>query len=303
MYSVVLAAMLTAGEVTPDFGRGCHGCYGGCHGCYGCGGCFGCYGCGGCFGCYGCSGCYGGCYGCWGCGGCYGCGGCFGCYGCGGCYGSCFGCYGCGGGCYGCHGGVVIIKQAPAPPKKEEKKDKKDKKTSVDEDRATVIVEVPADTGLFVQGQSVPMTSTTRTFTTPELEPGRTYYYNMKAVGDRNGLLVSQTKQVAIKAGETVRVEFRDLQAESGAAVARVSVRLPEDARLFVDGVACPLKSSKREFDTPKLEPGQKYSYTLKAEVVRDGQTLSEEKQVILQAGRKVEVDFNKLRSEAAASR
>jgi len=100
-----------------------------------------------------------------------------------------------------------------------------------------------------------------------------------------------------------VRVAFEDLKPETGVASARVSVRLPADARLFVDGVPCPLKSSTREFDTPKLEPGRRYSYTLKAELVRDGQTLTEEKQVILQAGRKVNVNFDRLNAESAASR
>jgi uncharacterized protein (TIGR03000 family) len=193
----------------------------------------------------------------------------------------------------------VIIKEAP---KKDDKKDDK-KKTSVDPNRASVVVEVPAEAGLFVDGQSVPMPSRTQTFDTPALAPGQTYYYTMRAVGDREGQLISQTKRVEVRAGETVRVSFADLQPESGAAVARVSVRLPADARLFVDGVACPLTSSKREFDTPTLEPGRKYSYTLEAQLVRDGQTLTEKKQVILQAGRKVTVNFEKLRTEAAASR
>src|SRR5262245_22932795 len=61
MYSLVLAAMLTTGEVTPNSCRGCWGCYG-CCGCYSCRGCYGCYGCyGGCHGCYSCSGCWGCC--------------------------------------------------------------------------------------------------------------------------------------------------------------------------------------------------------------------------------------------------
>src|SRR5262245_2417760 len=66
MYSVVLAAVLTTGANTPEWGHGCFGCHG-CHGCFGCygGNAFSCYGCGGCFGCYGCYGCYGGCYGCY----------------------------------------------------------------------------------------------------------------------------------------------------------------------------------------------------------------------------------------------
>ena len=77
------------------------------------------------------------------------------------------------------------------------------------------------------------------------------------------------------KAGSTdtdkLVAAFRDLKVEEPAvSVARLTVKVPEDARLYVDGVRCPLTTDTRTFDTPELEAGRKYSYTLKAEVVRD---------------------------------
>src|SRR5262245_28498571 len=47
--------------------------------------------------------------------------------------------------------------------------------------------------------------------------------------------------------------------------VARITVRLPADAKLFVDNAECPLTSAVRTFATPKLEQGKKYYYTLRA--------------------------------------
>jgi uncharacterized protein (TIGR03000 family) len=88
-----------------------------------------------------------------------------------------------------------------------------------------------------------------------------------------------------------------------GETVGRVTVRLPEDARLFVDGVSCPLTSATRSFETPPLEPGKKYEYTLKAEVMRDGEPYSDSKRVVVQAGKEATVDFGDLRPVQAARR
>src|SRR5262245_7116538 len=77
------------------------------------------------------------------------------------------------------------------------------------------------------------------------------------------------------------------------AAPARITVHVPADAKVTVDGVECPLTSGARTFDTPKLQPGQQFYYTVQAEVVRDGKTRTETKRVIFEAGRKIDVEFS----------
>jgi uncharacterized protein (TIGR03000 family) len=71
--------------------------------------------------------------------------------------------------------------------------------------------------------------------------------------------------------------------------VARVTIDLPADARVWVDNVFCPVRS----FDTPELEPGRKYFYTVRAELVRDGQTIVQSRRVTLSAGQDVNVNFS----------
>lgn len=281
MYSVILATMLTTTTATPSWGWGCWGCKGcGCScSCYGCWGCHGCWG--GCHGCWGCS-----CYGGWGCYGCHG-----GCYG---CYGSCYGCYG--GyahsyGCYACTGcGAVIVKPAVLVPKME--------KTSADS--AKVEVQMPDDAVLYIDGQRTPLTSTSRVFATPTLAPNQNYYYTLKAEALRDGKVVEETRRVVVRAGSVAQVELRNLEqvvteTTAVAAAARITVRLPEEAKLFVDGQACPLTSTPRSFDTPKLEAGRKFYYTLKAEMVRDGQTMVQSQRVVIEAGKKVDVSLENL--------
>ena len=80
---------------------------------------------------------------------------------------------------------------------------------------------------------------------------------------------------------------------KDGAAVpapATISVSLPADARLMVDGIATRAASATRSFVTPALEAGKDYQYTLLAEVVRDGKTLSASEVVTVRAGQRTAV-------------
>ncbi|MHB1426326.1 MAG: TIGR03000 domain-containing protein [Gemmataceae bacterium] len=282
MYSIVLATMLTTGAASPSWGcHGCHGCCGGCYGC--CGGCWGC--CGGCWGCCG------GCWGCWG-----------GCYGCYGCYGCCGGCYG----CYGCYGGMVALAPAavfapgtviapgtvvPSQPAIQVPPQKDEKKSSYLGNAAAVIVKAPAGVQLSVEDRPLPRTATEETFRTPELQAGYSYTYTFKAQTVREGKTVAYTKKVKVRSGQTAMADFTKLLSE-GKDAATVTVKLPADARLYVDGVFCPLTSTTRSFNTPELDAGQKYYYTLKSEVIRDGVVRETSKRVVVEAGREVAVEF-----------
>ncbi len=235
MYGVVLMTAMATTSATPDCWFSCKvscgGCYGGCYGC--CGGCYGCYGCGGCHGCYG---------GCWGCGG--GCwGGCHGCYGCsGGCWGSCSGCWGCSG-CYGCYGGSSygVPMSAPvanpaAPAASGSPMGYLSPSTTVPATTypsnvqtslyltpvsnqtttapAKLAISLPADAKLYVDGQLTTSTTENRTFTTPALQSGLTYFYDLKAEITRDGLTHTENKRVIVRSGDNIRTSFNVLEAK-----------------------------------------------------------------------------------------
>ena len=84
-------------------------------------------------------------------------------------------------------------------------------------------------------------------------------------------------------------------------APATIVVSLPAEARLIIDGNSTTSTSARRVFTSPALQPGQTYVYTLRAEIVRDGQTMSETQQVTVRAGEQTPVTFNM--SQAVASR
>ena len=107
------------------------------------------------------------------------------------------------------------------------------------------------------------------------------------------------------KGGE--KKEFkREEQKRDEAAVpgdkARVVVSLPADARLWVDGIECPLSGTQRTFDTPNLDPQLRYGYTLRVALQRNGQLVQDSRVVPLTPGRRVEVDFNGVGAVRTAS-
>lgn len=240
MYSMVLAMALSGGAATPAD----HGCIGsGCHGVVVSHGCWGssCHGgghrlLGGLFkghGCHGCSSachgysCSSSCHGCSGWASCHSCNGCNGCHGghrllgrlfkghgCHGCHSShgCHGCYvshGChmSHDCAGCHGGAVKTmpaapaKEAAPAPKKEGGKEEANANRS-----ATLIVSLPAEAKLAIDGNATTSTTATRVFTTPDLDAGVDFAYTLTAELKRDGQTLTASKQVTVRAGQETRV-------------------------------------------------------------------------------------------------
>jgi uncharacterized protein (TIGR03000 family) len=76
------------------------------------------------------------------------------------------------------------------------------------------------------------------------------------------------------------------------AAPATLVVHLPADARLFVDGTPTSSISDTRLFTSPALQKGKTFSYILKSEIVRNGQTLLSEQEVRVRAGERTQVEM-----------
>ncbi|MCU0702514.1 MAG: TIGR03000 domain-containing protein [Fimbriiglobus sp.] len=84
-------------------------------------------------------------------------------------------------------------------------------------------------------------------------------------------------------------------QAKPQAAPARLTIELPADAKLYVDGVLVKGATNSRNFHTPDLPTGKSFYYDLKAEMVVDGETVTEEKRVVVKAGDAANESFVKL--------
>jgi uncharacterized protein (TIGR03000 family) len=69
-------------------------------------------------------------------------------------------------------------------------------------------VTLPADAKLIIDGKPTVQTSESRTFESPSLTPGKTYYYTLQATAVRDGKTETVTKKVEVRAGEATRVKI-----------------------------------------------------------------------------------------------
>jgi uncharacterized protein (TIGR03000 family) len=105
-----------------------------------------------------------------------------------------------------------LQKQKPAddedmPPKKKKKPQPKDDDDARHQhNRAVIVVTLPEGARLFLEDQETrQQTSRRRTFLTPELTPGVTYYYEFTIRADN---AASETRRVAFRAGTEARLSF-----------------------------------------------------------------------------------------------
>ncbi len=74
---------------------------------------------------------------------------------------------------------------------------------------------------------------------------------------------------------------------------ATVIVHLPAAATLTIDGQLTQSRSARRVFHSPPLDSGKTYTYTLRAEMNRDGRFVNTEKTIEVRAGQTTELTLN----------
>jgi len=82
---------------------------------------------------------------------------------------------------------------------------------------------------------------------------------------------------------------------------ATLRLALPPDAQLTVNGEATAVISDRPVFIAPDLQPGRKYTYTLKATVTRAGKAQTVTRQVVVRVGDKVRVDLSPVEARTPA--
>jgi uncharacterized protein (TIGR03000 family) len=239
------------------------------------------------------------------------------------------------------------------------------RKVPLDNDatRGRVLVRLPADGKLFVEGKPLDVTNGERTFVTPPLPTDREAVYSFKVEYARDGETVTHSRKVKVRANGTTVVDFVDLigggvraaakgepvtslppaptvttpptdavrapaptapsppafdsrtttkpadpkggevptvKPPAGLEVAKITVKLPPGATLFVNGGKNDRSETVREFTTPTLAPNKVYQYTMRAELNRNGLPEYQESKVEFRAGDALTVDFTSLGEPAA---
>jgi uncharacterized protein (TIGR03000 family) len=70
-------------------------------------------------------------------------------------------------------------------------------------------------------------------------------------------------------------------------------VRVPENAKVFIEDKPTQSTGDTRTYVSPPLPPSGEFHYTVRAEIVREGQTIAAGKAVTVRAGRPTQVTFD----------
>jgi len=89
---------------------------------------------------------------------------------------------------------------------------------TVDSTSVTLVVDLPEDATLTVNGSATTSTSSSRVYMTSGLEAGKSYQYTLTAQVTRDGVQQTVTRQVTVRTGEETRVS---LEMPTAAVVAR----------------------------------------------------------------------------------
>lgn len=73
---------------------------------------------------------------------------------------------------------------------------------------------------------------------------------------------------------------------------ARIRIRLPADAEVFINGKKTRSTGAVREFETPKLDPERVYSYVVKAKWTENGIAVEKSLRVRALSGNRVTINF-----------
>ena len=209
------------------------------------------------------------------------------------------GCHGSAGGSSGgsCHGGSAggtasAPKAADAAPAAATKK----VAWSGPADGAMLVVEVPEDAKLFINGSLTSLAGGVRNFATTGLTADKQYEYELKMVVDRGGKAVEQTRTVWLSAGEEQTVSLTSAEAAVAAettkpATTHLTLRVPEDARVWIEGHLTSPTGAVRTFSTGAIRNGENWEgYEIRVARVVDGREVAVVKSITLTGGRDIEL-------------
>jgi len=186
-------------------------------------------------------------------------------------------------------------------------------------DAVMISVSLPEGAKLLVNGNATRSTGSDRTFISRGLEAGKRYKYELRAEGEKDGKPVTETKVVYVTAGDQTSLVFGMNGAEGAESIAigetdeapaakpvstkstedkttTLRLHVPADAKVTLAGAATKSTGPVRVFNTSKLADGQTWeNYVVRAELTQDGQTVTREATITLNAGetRELTLDFD----------
>ena len=161
---------------------------------------------------------------------------------------------------------------------------------------------------MTVNGRLTQSTGNERHYVSRGLERGKEYRYEVQAEMDRQGEVVQETKVMRLRAGQNVSIAF-DFDDDGSAPIVRglvttkLTVNVPDDARIKLAGSETSSTGEVRTFTTSKLAEGAKWeNYRIEVTVNQNGQTLTREKLITLVGGESQTLSFDMNATELSES-
>jgi uncharacterized protein (TIGR03000 family) len=166
-----------------------------------------------------------------------------------------------------------------------------------------LIVEVPADAKIYVNGRLTSTPGEVREYVSRNLIPGFNYAYEVRAEIERDGKMVTDTKQIDVRAGEQTKLAF-DLLPTAQQMETSITLKVPANAKVNLGGNDTNVQGETRVFRTSALAPGAEWKdYKVVVSWEADGQQFTKEQTFNLKAGENKEVEFDFNTSQVADAR
>jgi uncharacterized protein (TIGR03000 family) len=167
---------------------------------------------------------------------------------------------------------------------------------TVPADGAMLVVEVPADATVYVNGTKTNSQGAVRRYLSRGLTAGQKYEFVVRMATDAGK---EATKVVSLTAGQRSSVSFK---AAIEAPKTSVTLRVPADAKVWLAGSATASMGDVRTFETSSLPAGKSWKgYEIRVATVVDGQERTVSKVIDLAAGDVVDLTLDPAARTASA--
>jgi uncharacterized protein (TIGR03000 family) len=167
---------------------------------------------------------------------------------------------------------------------------------SVPADGALLVVEVPADATVYVNGTKTTSQGAVRRYLSRGLAAGQKYEFVVRMATDAGK---ESTKVVSLIAGGRSNVSF---SAPAESVKTSVTLRVPADAKVWLAGSATASTGEVRTFETSSLPTGKTWKgYEVRVATVVDGQERTVSKVIDLASGDRVDLTLDPAARTASA--
>ena len=160
---------------------------------------------------------------------------------------------------------------------------------------AVLSVVVPEDARVYVNGKLTSTPGTHRQYVSHGLVPGYEYTYEIQAVVNRGGRLMTDKQVVQVRAGDTKGLAMNLSSAPAPTAIATsLKIHVPDNAQVQLEGRTMKATGTVRQFSTTGLAKGDRWDdYRVVVTMDRDGRPVTQEKTLTMVGGESHELRFD----------